>query len=591
MIRELSELGKKLRNQKSENAWVHDALKEEPVSISLIIHSDGKFDSFTVFEKRVTTVEAITAKKGKARLLLDKAEEVLGYGGEKSKRKHQLFMEKLEQYKNLEALKPVWAFYNHNKNSGIDKAINEFEIEISDEKDRKGNISFLVRDKSKFVHEEAEVYGAIIEKYERDQEAHLAASEKKCSVCGSKDYPVVDLPHGMIKRVPDGQMSGCALISYNENAFESYALKGNNNSAICTNCAKTYVEGFNWLLSNGSMVRISDKRGKEKEVFRPTNRRNFGSDTAMVFWTRENADVKELGLLDEPKPDDIAGLIKSVSTGEKRTVDYIETDQFYSCTLSGAAARIAVRDWIQTSLFDFRKNIAQWFSDIAIDYSDYDLRKTITYHSRLYELARCCQNVNGDNDVTLSRTAGYLWNAAVKNSSPPWWMLTAVLKRAQIEERGVTRERAALIKLILNRRQREGGFMVQNKLAKNGKPAAYICGQLFAALESIQREALGKEINAGIRERYFTFAMTTPSSAFGRLFNLSSKHFTKLKGEKPGLAVVLDKELQDLCKDIKIEEFPAAFTLEEQGQFAIGYYHQKQARFSRVELEETVEEK
>ena len=38
--------------------------------------------------------------------------------------------------------------------------------------------------------------------------------------------------------------------------------------------------------------------------------------------------------------------------------------------------------------------------------------------------------------------------------------------------------------------------------------------------------------------------------------------------------------LQELCKDIDINQFPATFTLEEQGQFAIGYYHQRQKQFS-----------
>jgi CRISPR-associated protein Csd1 len=63
---------------------------------------------------------------------------------------------------------------------------------------------------------------------------------------------------------------------------------------------------------------------------------------------------------------------------------------------------------------------------------------------------------------------------------------------------------------------------------------------------------------------------------------LNSKHFTKLKSEKPGLAITLDKELQDLCKDVDIRNFPTTFKLEEQGQFAIGYYHQKQAQFSGI---------
>lgn len=589
MIRELSDFGKKIRQQNKEGKLIHDALKDEPVSIELVIKQDGSFHDFIPFEKKMTVAEAITAKKGKARLLLDKAEEVLGYGGSVSNKKHQWFTEKLEQYRDLKELKPVMSFYGSNKAGGLDKALAGFEKSIPNEKERKGNIAFRIHGKDKRIHEEQAVYQKIIENYENAQRKILSASAKLCSLCGKNDYPVADIPHGMIKRVPDGQSSGCALVSYNEDAFESYDLKGNDNSSICTNCAKTYVEGLNWILSNGNQVKIIDKKGKEKEIFRYTNRKNFGSDTAMIFWTRENHHLVEIDQLEAPDSQSVARLIDSVTSGSEKETRYIETDAFYSCTLSGAAARIAVRDWIQTSLYDFRRAIARWFQDIAIEDYNRDLKRSQTYYCRLYDLANGCQNRAENNDVALSRTAFHLWGAALKNTAPPMWILTAVLKRARLEEYGVTRERAALIKLILNRHNKGGGFMVSEKLAQDNKPMAYICGQVFAVLESIQRAALGKT-NAGIRERYFTFAMTTPSPAFGRLFSLSSKHFTKLKGEKPGLAVVLDKELQALCKDIKIEQFPSIFSLEQQGQFAIGYYHQRQAQFNRAELKETVEE-
>jgi CRISPR-associated protein Csd1 len=225
---------------------------------------------------------------------------------------------------------------------------------------------------------------------------------------------------------------------------------------------------------------------------------------------------------------------------------------------------------------NFRKAIVQWFKDIAIEEYNYDLNKNQTHYSRIYNLAKSCQNEKEDKDVTSSRIASHLWNAALKGSVPPIWILAAVLKRARLDKRGVTPERAALIKLILNRSNKGGAFMIQEKLMDGTKPIAYVCGQIFAKLESIQYAALG-ERNAGIREKYFTYAMTLPSAAFGRLFNLNSKHFTKLKGNQPDYADNLDKQLQALCKNINIEDFPQTFSLEQQGQFAIGYYHQKQA--------------
>ncbi len=132
--------------------------------------------------------------------------------------------------------------------------------------------------------------------------------------------------------------------------------------------------------------------------------------------------------------------------------------------------------------------------------------------------------------------------------------------------------------------------MISETLIEGVRPVAYVCGQVFAKLEAIQKAALG-DLNAGIRERYFTYAMTLPSAAFGRLFDLNSKHYTKLKNEKPGLAITLDKELQELCRDINISNLPVTFKLEEKGQFAIGYYHQKQAQFSASKSKEIQEER
>ncbi len=577
MIRELSELGKKLREKSASWKIVHDAIKDEPISIDLIIKKDGSFHKFVTIEKILRPAEAITAKKGKARLLLDKAEEVLGYSGQE--KKHKLFLEKLQEFKNVAILKPVFDFYYENDNNGIKQALLVFEDQIN-EKERAGNIAFRVVNDTTRLHEKQEVYSAIIDKYDKSKNEKLLSKSSNCSICGKNNHPVEDVPHGMIKRVPDGQTSGCALVSYNDTAYESYGLIGNMNSQICTGCARTYVEGLNWLMINGHSQIVKNKSGKEKEVFKYSNRRNFGSDIAMVFWTRDNQKIVELDLFDDPDPAAVAHLIESVASGDARKSKYIDLDRFYSCTLSGAAARIAVRDWIEMSLVGLKEGIAQWFKDIKIE------AWGEAYYSPLYRLVNCAQNEKSDNKTNTSRIASHLWKSSLKGTPPPLWILSAILKRIRIIENAedgrtqesITPDRVALIRLILNR-NKKGGHMNEKLDTENCSPP-YVCGRIFAVLESIQRAALGKDINAGIRERFFAFASTSPSSAFGRLMKLSQNHLTKLKSEKAGLAVVLDRELQELFS--KIQEFPAIFALEEQGQFAIGYYHQKQDTWKKA---------
>ena len=582
MIKELAEFGKSIRTG-------HDALKDEPIDIDLVINDDGSFRSFSPIERILRPAEAITAKKGKARLLLDKAEEVLCYvspkeiknskGDEKKaldsvKRKHELYLKKLNEYAELEILKPVIRFYYENRINGVEVARQRFPLDVT-EKEIEGNIAF--RNNHIRIHEDKEVYSAIIESFEKNKAELLKAGRKICSICGKSEFPVLDQPHGLIKRVPDGQTAGCALVSYNENAFESYELKGNDNSSICTNCAKNYVEGLNYLLSNGF----------EKGVSNYTNRKNFGPDTAMVFWTRDNETLEEMNWFDKPDTISVTNLIESVTNARHTVFSSINTSQFYSLTLSGAAARITIRDWIEISLDEYKVNIAQWFKDIRIKHYNVDTKELNLIYPAIGQLTWACSRKEAKDDTTISRVAKHLWNCALKNQAPPLWILFVVLKRIAHNEttsegksiNTFTTARASLIRFILNRNN-IGGIKMKEELDIENSAPAYLCGRLFSLIEGIQRAALGKDVNAGVRERFFSAASTSPSSAFGRLMRLMQNHLTKIRQDKPGLAIVLDIETTELCG--KIKDFPMTLSLEQQGQFALGYYHQKHDNFNRA---------
>jgi len=577
MIKELVDFGAK-------NRTIHEALKLESISIDLIIDEHGSFKSFIVIERIFRLAEALTVKKGNARLLLDRAEEVLNYVSpreiknaknniEEAKnrvsRKHNLFLTKLNQYKGLELLKPVFLFYYDNKNNGLDKALSEFEVQVG-EKEREGNIAFRINNTR--LHEMDEVREAIKAKYENDISKQLNSETAYCSVCGRNKYPIARL-HEKIKGLPpfnDGKSSNRLMISYNKDAFLSYGLSQSLNSGICTNCAKNYADALNVLIEKKDSHKI------------------FGSDTAMIYWTREKTELGELDLLDKPDPAAVGILINSVNSvasGKENVSKNLETNRFYSLTLSGAAARIAVRDWIEINLDEYKYNIAKWFEDVRITYYDFDLKEFKMLYPGLNQLSWACNRKDAREEPAVSRVAKYLWSCAIKNQSPPLWILPVVLKRIAYnynnsEGKSIntfTKSRAALIRLILNRNNKGGIKMKEELDLKNISPA-YLCGRLFALIEGIQRSTLGKDINAGVRERFFSAASTSPSPTFGRLMRLMQNHLTKLRQEKPGLAVILDKEVVELCG--KIQTFPATLSLEQQGQFALGYYHQKHYNFN-----------
>lgn len=103
----------------------------------------------------------------------------------------------------------------------------------------------------------------------------------------------------------------------------------------------------------------------------------------------------------------------------------------------------------------------------------------------------------------------------------------------------------------------------------------YRLGRLFAMLEKIQEEA-SPGINATIRDRFYGSASATPVAAFPHLMKLKNHHLGKL--ENRGRAINLERMIGDIMD--ALSDFPAHLSLPDQGRFAVGYYHQRQALFT-----------
>jgi CRISPR-associated protein Csd1 len=112
--------------------------------------------------------------------------------------------------------------------------------------------------------------------------------------------------------------------------------------------------------------------------------------------------------------------------------------------------------------------------------------------------------------------------------------------------------------------------------ANNPEPA-YQLGRLFAALEKIQKDALGQNLNATIKDRFFGAASATPATVFPRLIRLSQHHLAKI--ENPAWRTVHEKRLGEICDHLAARSFPRHLNLDQQGLFAIAYYHQNRALY------------
>jgi CRISPR-associated protein Csd1 len=126
--------------------------------------------------------------------------------------------------------------------------------------------------------------------------------------------------------------------------------------------------------------------------------------------------------------------------------------------------------------------------------------------------------------------------------------------------------RAGIIKAYLTKNKQKE---VSVSLDKENKEPAYLMGRLFALLETAQWQKMG-DLNAGIKDRYFSAAMTAPANVFPGLIRMNSKYDNK---------AYMDKEITEVISGLF--EFPARLDLDSQGLFVLGYYHQRQENFAK----------
>ena len=126
-------------------------------------------------------------------------------------------------------------------------------------------------------------------------------------------------------------------------------------------------------------------------------------------------------------------------------------------------------------------------------------------------------------------------------------------------------------------------------LNEESKNKAYVLGRLFAVLERAQLEAY-PNINATIKDRYFTSACATPGSVFPTLIKLSRHHIRVIKESK--LKCYLDNQIKDMIDKLDVEDtpFPLHLSLEDQGYFVVGYYQQAQKRYIKKSENDNEEE-
>ncbi len=374
-------------------------------------------------------------------------------------------------------------------------------------------------------------------------EAHRAqgsAEDMQCMVCGRKG-PVLKTHPMKIKGIPGGDSD---LVSADKLAFQSYGLESSYNAPTCDSCANLYIKALNELLaSEGNSYRIGG--------------------AAFVFWTREETGFSARSFLDRPDAEEVRALITSAQTGRRAAPN--ET-AFYATQLTRTEARAVVLDWIDTTVGEVKVNLDRWFR----------MQRVVNWDNSdpgplsLYQLAGATVRNMRDMPPTTPRA---LLRTALTGKPLPSTLLYQAVRRNQAEQK-LTHPRTALIKLVLMSQTRNYDNQEDDMVSLNEEHSnpAYHCGRLLAELEAAQRGAI-PGANATITDRFYGTASTAPASVLPRLLRGAQPHLSKLERDRPGAYNALTRRIEEICG--RIQTFPKTLTLEGQGLFSLGYYHQR----------------
>ena len=414
--------------------------------------------------------------------------------------------------------------------------------------------------------------------------AAVGEVEGTCLVTG-KVGPIARL-HPSIKGVPGAQSSGAALVSFNLRAFESYGKEQGFNAPVSEATAFAYGTALNDLISANSG---RDSKGRP----RWSNRIALGEDT-VVFWA-ETSQAERLarGLIEPPNDegadrdspdatelDAIRVKLQAMEQGvplKTAAPDVDETTRVYILGLSPNAARLSVRFWLDQSLGELAAHVQQHWKDLDLKPAPRGGKPKLW--ALLYELAPLRKPDKG-----IQHLAGEMARAILAGTPYPSSLLTQALMRCRAEKVKTTPNRVSLIKAVLARQAR-GTFLASHRheewkddlVALNHEDLniGYRLGRLFAVFEAAQYAGIGA-VNATVKDKFYGSASATPGHIFPMLLRGVQDHLSAAKKKgRAGRAFRLDGEIREILGGLPSNGvFPATLTREDQGRFAVGFYHQ-----------------
>jgi CRISPR-associated protein Csd1 len=437
---------------------------------------------------------------------------------------------------------------------------------------------FRIAGENRFIHDDPAIVSFWADHSGVDTEAPRAL----CLVTG-RDEPIARLHEPKIKGVRGAQPSGALLVSFNEEAYTSFGKDQSYNAPVSVGATFKYTNALNNLL------------GRE-------NRRLFLGDATVVFWAERRTPDEEFisdvfaeavqpyddaSAEDKVRAEQVRLFLTQLRDGHAATeaIDLEDKTRFFVLGLSPNAARVSVRFWIDSTVGEMKARLGQHLRDLELAGArEHDapliIRRVVLATGRAETDAR--GNFKGYDATTVSPLlSGAVARAVLTGGPYPQSLFAALINRLRAD-RIVRHERIAGIKACLVRNSRLCGKSKEVPVALDTTRTdpGYVTGRLFALLEKIQTDSAGGQLNATIKDRYFSSASATPGAVFPRLIRLSQYHMAKME---TGRKIYFEKQLGEVMN--KLDGFARFFSIEDQGMFAVGYFHQRQDLFTSKKVQ------
>lgn len=448
-------------------------------------------------------------------------------------------------------------------------------VEESKEDILLGNLAFAFEDGS-FATENAAMGRAWVQHFEQ-MLAGEGAAYGQCLITGEKNVPLSRL-HPVVTSAQYVRGTGSYLVSFGSqfsvSAYNYFDKQQGMNAPVSAAAAITYGSALKYLFQNRKHYQII-------------------GDMCLLFWAEED-DCEDTAsavfsmsvfgrqevIYDSEADEALFHAVRAISFGSPSAEGFASLSESLSKKVHvmgfiSHAARLALVFHHEQPLSDFVQCIEEHYRRTDIIRTKDGAGEICSFG--YYELAMSLADRSEKVRLPPSMENDLL-NAILQGGAYPPAMLALALRRIQRDGK-ISTARVALLKAFLlrnstNMMAREAATVSLNP---NNNEPAYLIGQLFWHLESLQRAAMGP-VGKTIKDSYFTGASTRPGQVFAAFTGKSNYHLKKLYRSNGGLAYYYEKLIAQLMSRLP-SSLPVQLSREEQATFILGYYHAKEDSF------------